>query len=77
MVNDNMKKLNVGLPTTIPRVSEHMPEIIAYIESLRTSDDPGGWALGRFGPVTEGLFVWIGGMLLAVILAIWIGAKVR
>ena len=51
--------------------------IINYLETLKTSDDPGGWALGRFGPVTEGLFMWIGGLLLVVACAIWIGAKVR
>lgn len=51
--------------------------IIAYIDMLRADEDPGGWALGRFGPVTEGLFMWIGGLLLAIAVAIWIGAKVR
>jgi ubiquinol-cytochrome c reductase cytochrome c subunit len=56
---------------------EDKQEIVAYVENLKTSADPGGWSLGRFGPVTEGLFLWIGGMLLAIILAIWIGAKVR
>ena len=69
------QQMPVFADTTIP--PEDKREILAYIESLRNSDDPGGWALGRFGPVTEGLFVWIGGMVLAVILAIWIGAKVR
>jgi len=29
-----MKKLNVALPETITRVSEYMPEIIAYIEEI-------------------------------------------
>ena len=29
---EDMKKLNVALPTVITRVSEYMPEIIAYIE---------------------------------------------
>ena len=52
-------------------------EIIAYIEAIRSAEDPGGWGLGRFGPVTEGLFLWIGGFLLAIICAVWIGAKVR
>jgi ubiquinol-cytochrome c reductase cytochrome c subunit len=56
---------------------EEKQAIIAYIQALETSDDPGGWALGRFGPVTEGLFIWIGGMAIAVALAVWIGAKVR
>ena len=31
---DDMKRLNVGLPTVITRVSEYMPEIIAYIEKI-------------------------------------------
>ena len=31
---EDMKKLNVGLPTVITRVSEYMPEIIAYIEKI-------------------------------------------
>ena len=69
------QQMPVFADTTLP--TENKQEIIAYIESLQESDDPGGWALGRFGPVTEGLFVWIGGMLLAVALAVWIGAKVR
>ncbi|MFN8125842.1 MAG: c-type cytochrome [Candidatus Nanopelagicales bacterium] len=61
--------------STLP--TEDKKAIIAYIEGLKTSDDPGGWALGRFGPVTEGLFLWIGGLLLVIAAAIWIGAKVR
>jgi ubiquinol-cytochrome c reductase cytochrome c subunit len=69
------QQMPVFADTTLP--PQDKKEIISYIESIRASDDPGGWALGRFGPVTEGLFVWIGGMLLAVILAVWIGAKVR
>lgn len=51
--------------------------IIAYINYLQEGSDPGGASLGRLGPVTEGLFLWIGGMLLVVAAAIWIGAKVR
>lgn len=29
---EDMKRLNVGLPTVITRVSEYMPEIVSYIE---------------------------------------------
>lgn len=61
--------------TTLP--VEDKQDIIAYIETIRSAEDPGGWGLGRFGPVTEGLFLWIGGLLLAVACAVWIGAKVR
>ncbi len=69
------QQMPVFADSTLP--VEEKQAIIAYIDALRTSEDPGGWSLGRFGPVTEGLFIWIGGMLLAVALAIWIGAKVR
>lgn len=51
--------------------------IIAYIDYLQTSPDPGGASLGRFGPVTEGLFLWIGLMLLLTVGAIWVGSRVR
>ena len=69
------QNMPVFADSTLPK--EDKKAIIAYIEGLRASDDPGGWALGRFGPVTEGLFMWIGGLLLVVAGAIWIGAKVR
>jgi ubiquinol-cytochrome c reductase cytochrome c subunit len=69
------QQMPVFADSTLP--TKDKQQIIAYIESMRGSDDAGGWALGRFGPVTEGLFIWIGGMLLAIGLAIWIGAKVR
>ncbi len=51
--------------------------VIKFVESIRTSPNPGGWSLGSIGPVTEGLFVWIGGILALVAAAVWIGAKVR
>ncbi len=31
---EDMKRLNVGLPSVITRVSEYMPEIIAYIQKI-------------------------------------------
>jgi ubiquinol-cytochrome c reductase cytochrome c subunit len=56
---------------------EEKQGIIAYIEFLKVKQDPGGAALGRFGPVTEGLFLWIGAMVLLVAGAVWIGSRVR
>lgn len=69
------QNMPVFADSTMP--TEDKQAITAYIQTLKTSDDPGGWALGRFGPVTEGLFMWIGGLLLAIACAIWIGSKVR
>jgi ubiquinol-cytochrome c reductase cytochrome c subunit len=51
--------------------------IIKYIEHLQVSPDPGGMALGGYGPVTEGVFIWTAGLGALLAAAVWIGAKVR
>ena len=51
--------------------------IIKYIQSLQSVDAPGGLALGSFGPVTEGVFIWTAGIGALLLAAVWIGAKVR
>ena len=52
-------------------------DIIAYVTETRTSPNPGGFSLGRVGPVTEGLVAWLGGIGALVAAAIWIAAKRR
>jgi ubiquinol-cytochrome c reductase cytochrome c subunit len=52
-------------------------DIIAYITQTRSEPNPGGFSLGRTGPVTEGLVVWLGGLGFLIIIAIWITAKRR
>jgi ubiquinol-cytochrome c reductase cytochrome c subunit len=52
-------------------------DIIAYIVKTRTEPNPGGLSLGRIGPVTEGLVIFLGGMGVLVLLAMWITAKRR
>jgi len=49
-------------------------DVIAYIEAQRDGS-PGGASLGSLGPVSEGLWVWVGGMGLLIGCAVWIGAK--
>lgn len=56
---------------------EDKQAIISYINSIREAEAPGGWALGSFGPVTEGLFFWVVAIPAAIACAVWIGAKVR
>lgn len=51
--------------------------IIKYVEHLQSSADPGGLALGSYGPVTEGVFIWTAGIGALLLAAVWIGAKVR
>jgi ubiquinol-cytochrome c reductase cytochrome c subunit len=52
-------------------------DIIAYITQTRVEPNPGGFSLGRTGPVTEGLVIWIGGLGFLVLIAMWITAKRR
>jgi ubiquinol-cytochrome c reductase cytochrome c subunit len=52
-------------------------DIIAYIVDTRIEPNPGGFSLGRLGPVTEGLVVFLGGMGFLVLIAMWITAKRR
>jgi len=52
-------------------------DMIAYIVQTRTEPNPGGFSLGRSGPVTEGLVVFLGGMGFLVLIALWITARRR
>jgi ubiquinol-cytochrome c reductase cytochrome c subunit len=52
-------------------------DIIAYITQTRTEANPGGFSLGRTGPITEGLVIFLGGMGFLVIVALWITARRR
>ena len=52
-------------------------DIIAYITQTRTEPNPGGFSLGRTGPVTEGLVIFIGGIGFLVLVSMWLTAKRR
>ena len=52
-------------------------DIIAYVLETRSEPSPGGLTLGRLGPVTEGLVIFLGGMGFLVLIAMWITAKRR
>ena len=52
-------------------------DIIAYVLQTRSEPNPGGLTLGRLGPVTEGLVIFLGGMGFLVLIAMWITAKRR
>jgi ubiquinol-cytochrome c reductase cytochrome c subunit len=51
--------------------------VIKYIEFLKQPTNPGGLDLGRLGPVSEGLYGWVFGFGLLVVVAIWIGVKAK
>ena len=50
-------------------------DIIAYVTEVRSEPNPGGFSLGRIGPVTEGLVAFLGLLLFMVLAALWITAK--
>ncbi len=54
---------------------ENKRNIIAFLDTIRTQENPGGMALGSLGPVTEGLFAWVFGLGLLVGAAVWLGSK--
>jgi ubiquinol-cytochrome c reductase cytochrome c subunit len=69
-------------PQSMPRFSDRQltpqekRDIIAYVESVtKDRNNPGGYPLGGFGPVPEGLIAWIVGISALVAVTLWIGAK--
>jgi ubiquinol-cytochrome c reductase cytochrome c subunit len=52
-------------PYLMPRFSTRaitnaeLDSLISYVDYARHPDDPGGWAIGRIGPVPEGLVAWL------------------
>ncbi|MGI5214016.1 cytochrome bc1 complex diheme cytochrome c subunit [Plantactinospora sp. CA-290183] len=51
-------------------------DIIAYVqETLAKDKDPGGLNLGRYGPSTEGLAVFLIGIVALVFASLWIAGK--
>jgi ubiquinol-cytochrome c reductase cytochrome c subunit len=54
---------------------EEKHAIIAYIQNLKESADPGGAGIGRIGPVSEAIVIWVAGVGAIMIAILWIGAK--
>ncbi|WBB79947.1 cytochrome c [Micromonospora sp. WMMD882] len=55
---------------------EQKADIIAYIqETLKNDQDPGGFNLGRYGPSTEALVVFLVGIVALVFASLWIAGK--
>ena len=50
-------------------------DIIRYVTTVRAQPNPGGFSLGRVGPVTEGLVAFLGLLMFLVLLSLWITAK--
>ena len=68
-------------PQNMPKFSDRQltadekKDIIAYLKSAKETPSPAGWDLGGLGPVAEGLAMWIIGISLLCVAAMWIGSR--
>jgi len=69
-------------PQSMPKFSdrqltpEEKRDIVAYIESVtKERNNPGGYSLGGYGPISEGLIAWLVGIAALVAVTLWIGAR--
>jgi ubiquinol-cytochrome c reductase cytochrome c subunit len=68
-------------PQNMPKFSdrqlspEEKKDIVAYVRMASHTPNPGGYGLGGFGPAPEGMAIWIIGMVAAIGVALWIGAR--
>ncbi|BBX25170.1 cytochrome bc1 complex diheme cytochrome c subunit [Mycolicibacterium alvei] len=68
-------------PQNMPKFSdrqlspEEKRDIIAYVQESTQAPSYGGYGLGGFGPGPEGMAMWIIGMVAAIGIAMWIGAR--
>ncbi len=49
--------------------------IINYIQTIKEQADPGGAGIGRIGPVSEGLVIWVVGIGAMLFVVFWMGSK--
>jgi ubiquinol-cytochrome c reductase cytochrome c subunit len=50
-------------------------DVIAYLDTINKTPNPGGLAIGRIGPVSEGLVAWLIGLTVLLGFAVWLGSK--
>ena len=68
-------------PQNMPKFSdrqltpEEKKDIVAYVKTATQTMNPGGYGLGGFGPVPEGTAIFVIGMVAAIGVALWIGAR--
>jgi ubiquinol-cytochrome c reductase cytochrome c subunit len=55
--------------------AEQKQSVVAYVQTLQQTKDPGGNGIDRIGPVSEGIVLWVLGVGALVLVILWIGAK--
>lgn len=70
-------------PYLMPRFSRRaidrrqLDDIVAYVDSIRAPDDPGGLGIGHIGPVPEGIVAWLIAGVALVGVCVLIGERMR
>ena len=54
---------------------QDLDDIARYVTYLQEPDDAGGLALGRLGPIPEGMMIWVGGMGALLVAAYFMGFR--
>ena len=69
-------------PENMPRFSDNTlspqekADITKYVRFITSQNkDPGGAALGHYGPIPEGLVIFLVGIGLCIVVTLWIGAR--
>jgi ubiquinol-cytochrome c reductase cytochrome c subunit len=67
------------MPTfTAKAISDRqLDSIVRYVEYARHPDDRGGWAIGRLGPIPEGLVTWFLAATVLVGVCLLLGRRLR
>ena len=68
-------------PQNMPKFSDRQltpdekKDIIAFIRDTDSKVSPGGYGLGGLGPVTEGVAIWLVGIVALIGATLWIGSR--
>lgn len=56
---------------------EEKLSVIKWIKAAEVEPNLGGATMGRVGPVTEGLLVWVLGLGILIAVAVWLTTRAR
>jgi len=56
---------------------EEKLSVIKWIKAAEAEPNLGGATMGRVGPVTEGLLVWVLGLGILIAVAVWLTTRAR
>jgi ubiquinol-cytochrome c reductase cytochrome c subunit len=71
-------RVGPGLMPQFPRsalTDQQVNDIVAYVQALPAHENDGGWPIGDLGPVAEGLFGWVAGLGLLLVVIRLLGKR--